>query len=225
MKIDTELEDHYFWDFGRQGKFFIAVLIIFFGFFGVIQEAHGRWIYEELIWLWKAFPRVDSWIFSGEFELVSEETTQIGIIPILILFLTCFFITYIEDIYLYGIRLAIWLVPIILGISIFWYYYINIWQNGWDDPVAAMTWYSWEQAWDRGLTTYQWSEPPNPFYLLFGFWEGWVNIIILLAINLTGAFFGWQFKEFVRIYIKHEEPLLKLSRGDQNINQMEQKGV
>jgi hypothetical protein len=49
--------------------------------------------------------------------------------------------------------------------------------------------------------------PINPFLLLFGTWQGWLNILILFAINLLGALAGWQVKELVRIYIKKEEPL------------------
>jgi hypothetical protein len=214
MKIDTELEDHFFWDFGRQGKFFIAISLVFFGFFGIIQEAYGRLIYEQLIWLWMAFPQVDKWLFSGVFQFIPEEANFIGIIPVLILFLICFLITYMEDVYLYGIRLSLWLVPIIIGISILWYYYINFWQNGWSDPVSLLTYPTWDNAYIQGLTIYEWSEPPNPFLLLFGHWEGWVNIVIILVINITGSFFGWQFKEIIRIYIKKEEPLLALSRNE-----------
>ena len=187
MKIDTKQEDHFFFDAGRQGKTLLAFLMVFFVFFGVISEAFMRNIHEELIWIYMTFPRVDEWLF---IEMLGFSALQdwnfIGIIPILILFFTCFIITYKEDIYLYGIKISIWLVPFILGCSVFWYYYIHYWRIS-DDA----TWV-----------------PISPFLLLFGSWQGWLNILILFSINLFGALAGWQVKELVRIYIKKEEALL-----------------
>ncbi|MHA1883526.1 MAG: hypothetical protein ACXAAI_08270 [Promethearchaeota archaeon] len=181
MKIDTKQGDHFFFDSGRQGKTILAFLLVFFVFFGVISEAYKRNIQEELIWIFMTFPKVDEFLFG---ELLSLPF-YIGIIPILILFFVCFIITYKEDIYLYGIKHSLWLVPFILGTSVFWYYYIHYWR-----PADDATWV-----------------PINPFLLLFGTWQGWLNILILFAINLLGALAGWQVKELVRIYIKKEEPL------------------
>jgi hypothetical protein len=187
VRIDTKQEDHFFFDSGRQGKFFLAILIIFFAFFGVIAEAFKREIHEELIWLYLTFPKVDEWLFSGILQIPnSENWVYFGIIPILILFFTCFILTYKEDIYLYGFKHAIWFVPFIISCSFFWYSYINYWR-----PSADASW-----------------DAISPFILLFGSWQGWVNILILVTINLAGAFTGWQVKELVRIYIKKEESFL-----------------
>lgn len=192
MKIDTKQGDHFFFDLGRQGKLFLGFLFVFFALFGIISEVFKREIHEGLIWLFSAFPRVDEWVFV---EILGIPNAQnwffIGIIPIFILFFTCFILTYKEDIYLYGFKHSLWMVPFIIGCSFFWYSYIHDWRPREDD-----TWI-----------------PTSPFILLFGSWQGWLNIFLLLIVNLTGAFAGWQVKELLRIYVKKEEPLL-LKRRD-----------
>jgi len=201
MKIDTKQGDHFFFDAGRQGKIFLAFLMVFFVFFGVISEVFKRNIHEELIWLYMTFPIVDEWFFT---ELLGLSTLQnwnfIGIIPILILFFTCFILTYKEDIYLYGIKHSIWLVPFILVCSVFWYYYIHYWR-----PSEDATWV-----------------PISPFLLLFGSWQGWLNLLILFSINVFGALAGWHVKELVRVYIKKEEALLIKRSGNEEEKEMEE---
>ncbi|KKN53468.1 hypothetical protein LCGC14_0602160 [marine sediment metagenome] len=199
MKIDTKQEDHFFFDAGRQGKIFLAFLLVFFVFFGIISEVWKRNIREELIWIVATFPFIDEWFFTQVLGLSALQNWNfIGIIPILILFFTCFILTYKEDIYLYGIKHSLWLVPFILGCSVFWYYYIHYWR-----PSEGATW-----------------TPISPFLLLFGSWQGWLNILILFSINLFGALAGWQVKELVRIYIKKEEALLM-----KRLDSEEEKGI
>ena len=198
MRIDTKQEDHFFFDSGRQGKLFLAFLVIFFVFFGIISDAFKRDIHEELIWIYMTFPKV----FEYQTRLFSntpQTWIYFGIIPILILFFACFILTYKEDIYLYGIKHSLWLVPFILGCSVFWYYYIYYWR-----PVEDAAWV-----------------PISPFLLLFGTWQGWVNILILFAINLAGAFAGWQVKELVRIYIKKEESFLRKTFDNEEKTEVE----
>jgi ABC-type dipeptide/oligopeptide/nickel transport system permease component len=188
VKIDTQQDDHFFFDYGKQGRVFIALLVIFFAFFGVISLAWRREIHEELIWLVLAFPKVDEWFFTELLQVPnSENWTYFGFIPILILFLTCFVVTYKEDVYLYGFKLSIWFVPFIIACSFFWYSYIHYWRPR-DDA-------SWEAI--------------SPFILFFGSWQGWMTMLILFAINLTGAFTGWQVKELIRIYVKKEGATLR----------------
>jgi len=202
MKIDTKQGDHFFFDPGRQGKIVLVFLIVFFVFFGLISEVFLRDIYEELIWIVSAFPRVDEWLFVEVLGLSALQNWNfIGIIPILILFITCFILTYKEDIYLYGIKLSMWLVPFILGCSVFWYYYIHYWR-----PSDNASWV-----------------PISPFLLLFGSWQGWLNILILFSINVCGALAGWHVKELVRINIKKEESLF-IKRSD-NEEEKEIEGI
>ena len=197
MKIDTKQGDHFFFDAGRQGKVIIAFLMVFFVFFGMIGDAFKRDIHEELIWIYMTFPKVFS--YNTQLFSVNQIWIFVGIIPMLILFFICFVLTYKEDIYLYGIKLSLWLVPFILGCSIFWYSYMYYWR-----PAEDLTWV-----------------PINPFLLLFGTWQGWLNILILFLINLSGALAGWHVKELVRIYIKKEESfLIKRSDNEEKIEEI-----
>ena len=193
MKIDTKQDDHFFFDSGRQGKFFLALLFVFFVLFGILAQAYKRTIHEELIWLFSAFQRVDRWFFIDILHISGATNwNYIGIIPILILFFTCFILTYKEDIYLYGFKHSFWIVPFIIGSAILWYCYINYWM-----PRDDATW-----------------NPINPFFLYFATWQGWVTILLLFIVNLSGAFAGWQLKELVRIYIKKEDPLIKKAQQE-----------
>ncbi|MHA1728241.1 MAG: hypothetical protein ACTSWY_05865 [Promethearchaeota archaeon] len=203
MKIDTNLEDHFFLDSGRQGKILIAFLLIFFVFFGMISEAFKHECQKELIWLWLAFPEVDRWFFTTLGLPGSENWNYIGIIPIGFLFLTCFFVTYVEDVYLYGFKFALWSVPFIIGCSFFWYSYINFWV-----PREQVAWGA-----------------PSPFILLLGTWEGWLTILILYVINILGAFTGWQVKEFVKIYIKKEDANQIISTENREVAEINIKKV
>ncbi len=188
MKIDNKQGDHFFFNSGKQGKIFLAFLIIFFVFFGIISDAFKREIHEELIWIYMTFPKV--FHYNTQLIDVSQDWIFVGIIPMLILFFTCFFLTYTEDIYLYGIKHSLWLVPFILGSSVFWYYYLYYWRPSLPPAPPLVAWV-----------------PINPFLLLFGTWQGWLNILILFSINLFGALAGWQVKELIRVYIKKEEAL------------------
>ncbi|MHA2323805.1 MAG: hypothetical protein ACXACB_00270 [Promethearchaeota archaeon] len=113
-------------------------------------------------------------------------------------------LTYKEDIYLYGIKHSIWMVPFIFGTSIFWYYYIHNWQPS-ESAILVVF-------------------PPSPFTLLFGSWQGWLNILLMFMVTLTGAFVGWQVKELVRIYVKKEEPFLIKKVNMERETKIEEKG-
>lgn len=150
MKTDTKyvkFEDHLALNAGNQGPLFLAVLAILLGYFGVIcnHPALLREINEGLIWHFTLYFKV----YYG--------------LPLLILILTCFTLTYVQDIYHYGIKHAFWLVFVILDASILWYW--------------ILYGFSWE-----------------PLVLLFGRWQGYLQMVLLFVINISSAYAGGQFR-------------------------------
>ena len=147
-EVETINQNHVKIDLGRQSKLFFAWLAIELLFFGVICNIHEKNIQENLIWLYPIYFK-----------------TLFGF-PIILLFITCFLLTYKEDIYLYGFKNSLWMVPIVNLSSIIWYFII------------------YGISWD-------------PIRLLFLSYQGYLNILILLIIHLSGAFCGMIVKKFV----------------------------
>ena len=123
MKTDTKFvrtEDHIAINAGKQGSLFISILVILFGYFGVIcnHPALLREIETGLIWHFTIWFKV----YYG--------------LPIFILFLTCFILAYKQDIYHYGIKHAFWLVFVILDASILWYWIL--YGFSWDPIILLL---------------------------------------------------------------------------------------
>ena len=103
-------------NWGRQGGVILSYLVVLIGFYGIIAniimvDAYGNWIsYLD--------PRLDRRI------LIWPYTTylQTYFLPILLLFLISFILTYKEDIPLYGIKASLWLIPTIIieGFVFYW---------------------------------------------------------------------------------------------------------
>jgi hypothetical protein len=111
---DTDLKGHFHTDWGRQGTAIFAYIIVLLGYFGIVAnvillDEYGLWIpYTEmdpsiLFWTYKVYP-------------------QTFYLPILLLFLISFLLTYKEDIPHYGIKASLWLVPslIVEGFVFYW---------------------------------------------------------------------------------------------------------
>ncbi|NVM45365.1 MAG: hypothetical protein HWN79_10650 [Candidatus Lokiarchaeota archaeon] len=147
-------------NWGRQGGVILSYLVVLIGFYGIIAniimvDAYGNWIsYLD--------PRIDGRI------LIWPYTTylQTYFLPILLLFLISFILTYKEDIPLYGIKASLWLIPsiIIEGFVFYWMMF--------------------------GLSL-------EPFVLQFGTGEGYLNILILFLITITGSFSGMKIKQLL----------------------------
>jgi hypothetical protein len=103
-------------NWAKQGGLIISILIVHFFYWGLIcnhpdyQIASG----DELIWIWQ------TWFKSYSFDYAIFN--GIPGIPLLILLLVCFYLTYKEDLYPYGIRNSMWLVPLELISGIFWFW-------------------------------------------------------------------------------------------------------
>ncbi len=147
-------------NWGRQGGVILLYIVVLIGFYGIIAniimvDAYGNWIsYLD--------PRIDRRF------LIWPYTTflQTYFLPILLLFLISFILTYKEYIPLYGIKASLWLIPAII-IEGFVFYWIMF-----------------------GLSL-------EPFVLQFGRGEGYLNILILFLITMTGSFSGMKVKQLL----------------------------
>lgn len=94
-------------DLSRQGNFIFAILMIHFLFFGIICNIYLKSIGAGIIYINKILFNPTSF-----FSLIA----LIGIV---------FFMVFRENFYEYGIRNSIWLIPIIIGESWIWSWFIN----------------------------------------------------------------------------------------------------
>jgi len=93
-------------DLSRQTNFVLAILLVYFLFFGYIANVFLKEVGLRLIFL--------------HHILFNPETY----ISTIILSLIIFFMVYREDFFQFGLRNAIWIIPIIIGISWIWYWII-----------------------------------------------------------------------------------------------------
>lgn len=94
-------------EFGRQGNFIVALLLLHFLFFGYLSNVYLRGIGEKVLFLYQAIFDPAA-IFSG-----------------IILFGIVFLMVLREGFYEYGIRNSIWLIPFIIVMSWIWWWFIN----------------------------------------------------------------------------------------------------
>lgn len=94
-------------DLSRQSNFILTLLLIHFVFFGFICNIYLKNIGEELLFL---------------YQILFNPTT---ILSLVILIAIVFFMVIREDFLEYGIRNSIWLTPFIIGMSWFWYWFLN----------------------------------------------------------------------------------------------------
>jgi len=147
-------------DWGRQGGVILAYIIVFLGFYGIIAnlvmvDEYGKWIsYLD--------PRMDRTLLIWPYKTY----LQTFFLPVLLLFLICFLLTYKEDVPSYGIKASIWLIPVIVveGFIFYWLMF--------------------------GLTT-------EPFLLQFARVEGYLNLLLLFIVNISGSFTGMKVKHLV----------------------------
>ena len=144
-------------DWGRQGGIILGYIVVLLCYYGIIAntlmfDKYGHWISFNdmdktiLFWTWKTY--LESYF-----------------LPALLLFLVCFFLTYKEEIPHYGIKVSIWLVPLIISEGFIFY--------------AIMFGFSTE-----------------PITLKFVDIRGWLDIIILFGIAISGAICGMFLKRY-----------------------------
>jgi hypothetical protein len=98
-------------DFGRQGNFVIAILLIHFVFFGYLSNVYEKSIGNRVLFLYQV-------LFS-----------PVSILSLIILALIVFYMSFREQFFEYGIKNSIWLIPIIVIESWIWYLFINSFQQ------------------------------------------------------------------------------------------------
>jgi hypothetical protein len=94
-------------EMGRQGNFIVAILLVHFVFFGYIANVFEKSIGLDIIFLNKVLFNPNSYF------------------SIIILIAIVFFVVFRESFFEYGIRNSIMLVPIIIGMSWMWSWFIN----------------------------------------------------------------------------------------------------
>ncbi len=102
-------------DYSRIGSLLVALTANFFGFFGIICAKYGENpVDERLIWYYQLF-------FKTYDETIKMRIVDYGGLMVILL-LIGFFITYREDISLYGIKYTLYFVPLTTFFSLLWYW-------------------------------------------------------------------------------------------------------
>ena len=111
---DAELKGHFHTDWGRQGTVIFAYIVVLLGYFGIVANI----ILVNDIGYWIPYPEMDPTILFWTYKVYP----QTFYLPILLLFLISFLLTYKEDIPHYGIKASLWLVPalIVEGFLFYW---------------------------------------------------------------------------------------------------------
>jgi len=167
LEKDTEIKGHFHMDWGRQGAVIFAYIVVLLGYFGIVANIIlvEDWILE----LWIPYPEMDPTVLFWTYKVYP----QTYYLPILLLFLVSFLLTYKEDIPHYGIKASLWLVPLLIAEGFLLYYIMFVWPQN--------SYFSFD-----------------PFVLQFAHWEGYLNILILYGCTFTGALSGMKLKQFVK---------------------------
>ncbi len=100
-------------DWGRQGGVFLAYIIVLLGYYGIIAN-FVMYIGNDK---WLSFTEMDRTILFWTYNAYAQSF----FLPLLLVFFTCFVLTYKEDIPHYGIKSSIWLVPFLIGEAFIFY--------------------------------------------------------------------------------------------------------
>ena len=105
-------------DIGRQGSVLLAYMVILLGYYGIVANIImvDQWI-SLTNQIWMPFTEMDGTVLFWTFEVY----LQTFFLPLILLFITCFLLTYREDIPHYGIKASIWLVPFIIAEAFIFY--------------------------------------------------------------------------------------------------------
>ncbi len=114
IEENTGLKSNFHLDWGRQGTVIFAYLVVLLGYFGIVANI----ILVDHIGNWIPYPEMDPTILIWTFKVYPDTFY----LPILLLFLTSFLLTYKEDIPHYGIKASLWLVPPLIAEGFLFYW-------------------------------------------------------------------------------------------------------
>lgn len=133
-------------EIGRQTNFLLAILLLHFIFFGYLANVYTKDIGEGVMFLYQVLFNPRSFL------------------SLIILFAIIFFMAFREKFFEYGIRNSIWLIPIMVGMSWIWYWFISM-----------------------DITTVNILD----IFGIIGTWfisiESYITVLVLLVINLTAS--------------------------------------
>jgi len=98
-------------DWGRQGGVILAYIVVLLGYYGIVINIVmvDEWI-SLTQQMWISFTGMDRTVFFWTYESYVDTF----FLPLILIFITCFLLTYKEEIPHYGIKASIWLVPLII---------------------------------------------------------------------------------------------------------------
>ena len=101
-------------DWGRQGGVIALYIVVLLGYYGIIAntvmfDQYGDWI---------SFTEMNRSILIYTFQ----SYVQSFFLPAVLLFLVSLLLTYKEDIYQYGIKASIWIVPLLIAEGFIFYF-------------------------------------------------------------------------------------------------------
>ena len=116
LSDDIEVKGYFHMDWGRQGAVFFAYIVVLLGYFGIV--ANIILVDNLLLEMWIPYPEMDPIVLFWTYKVYP----QTYYLPILLLFLVSFLLTYREDIPHYGIKASIWLVPLLIAEGFLFYW-------------------------------------------------------------------------------------------------------
>ena len=101
-------------DWGRQGGVIALYIVVLLGYYGIIAntvmfDQYGDWI---------SFTEMNRSILIYTFQ----SYVQSFFLPAVLLFLVSFLLTYKEEIYQYGLKASIWIVPLLITEAFIFYF-------------------------------------------------------------------------------------------------------
>ena len=116
MVNGNEIKGRFHLDLGRQGAVFFAYIIVLLGYFGIVANIIlvDNWILEKWIPYTEMDPTVLFWTY--------KVYPQTYYLPVLLLFMVSFLLTYREDVPHYGIKASLWLVPLLIAEGFLFYW-------------------------------------------------------------------------------------------------------